>query len=177
MVVDAVLLRIVAISLAILFLASGAQKLVYRQQFAGALAAYELAPAWSMPFLGVLIPVLELSIGVGLFVASASPIVVTAAAVLFTAYACAMVINLSRGRHDIDCGCQLGSAPQQISYALVVRNLLLVLATCLLLLPDGARALSWIDYGVICFGVVMACLLYCIGHSLVATHGRLLRHD
>ena len=49
MVVDTVLLQIVAHSLSILFLAAGAQKIAYRQQFASALAAYELVPAWSMP--------------------------------------------------------------------------------------------------------------------------------
>ena len=174
MVVDTVLLQIVACSLSILMLAAGTQKLAYRQQFAGALAAYELAPACSMPLFLWLIPLLELSVGAGLLFAPDRPAFIAVAVLLFGVYALAMVINLWRGRHDIDCGCQLGSAPQQISYALVVRNLLLILAAGVLLLPAGERALHGFDYGVICFGVAMACLLYGAGNNLVATHKRLL---
>ena len=73
MVVDAVLLQIVALQpVDPVPGGGGTQKLAYRQQFAGALAAYELAPAWSMPlFLGVLIPLLELSVSVGWLIARA----------------------------------------------------------------------------------------------------------
>ncbi|MGE0625649.1 MAG: MauE/DoxX family redox-associated membrane protein [Pseudomonadales bacterium] len=47
-------------------------------------------------------------------------------ALLLLAYAGAMGVNLLRGRNDIDCGC--GGTPMPISWAAVVRNLVLAAA-------------------------------------------------
>lgn len=178
MVIDAVLLQILAISLSILFLTAGVQKFVQQSQFASVLTAYALAPAWLLPLLVLFIPVLELVVGTGLLLNIVNTtghwVAVAAAAALLAAYALAMGVNLWRGRHEIDCGCQFGGAPQQISYELVVRNLLLVLATGCLLFPSAERALSWFDFGVIGFGIVMACLIYGIGNNLIATFNRQL---
>ncbi len=178
MVIDAVLLQILAISLSILFLTAGVQKFVHQSQFASALAAYALAPVWSLPLLVLFVPVLELVISAGLVLSLVSTpghwVTVAAAAGLLAAYALAMGVNLWRGQNDIACGCQFGGAIQKISYALVVRNLLLVLATGCLLFPSAERALSWFDLGVIGFGVVMACLIYGIGNNLIATFNRQL---
>ncbi|MEM9623816.1 MAG: MauE/DoxX family redox-associated membrane protein [Pseudomonadota bacterium] len=174
MVVDPVLAQIVTVSLATLFAAAGVQKLVYRRRFAGVLEAYALLPSWLIPFLTIIVPVLELGVAGGLLITHHKQLVIATAVVLLATYALAMAINIGRGRRDIDCGCHLSGEPQLINRALVARNLLLALATCLLLLPTAERTLVWFDFGVIIFGVVMSALLYGAGNHLAATHERKL---
>jgi hypothetical protein len=54
---------------------------------------------------------------------------------LLLGFALAMAVNLRRGRREIDCGCFQSALRQQLSWALVARNL--VLAALLLPLAGG----------------------------------------
>ena len=47
------------------------------------------------------------------------------AGVMLLLYAGAMFINLLRGRSTIDCGCGRAGAGQMISYALIIRNIII----------------------------------------------------
>lgn len=172
MVMDPVMQHIIASGMAILFMSAGVQKFLHSGEFEGALRAYELAPANMNRFLARSVPFLEAATGTALLVVETQPAAIFLACCLLGSYALAMTINLWRGRHAIDCGCQLGGGGQSISWNLVLRNLALVLVTLSLLLPAINRSLNWLDYIVVTFGVVVSCLLYGICNSLINTHAR-----
>lgn len=172
MVVDPVLQHIVASGLAILFFSAGGQKLIHQEEFKAALRAYELTLTNTNTFLVRAVPVAELLAGVLLLFFQTQSVAIVLSSCLLASYALAMGINLWRGRSAIDCGCQLGGGRQPISWSLVWRNLLLILAALTLLLPAIERSLHWLDYVVVTFGVVIACLLYGISNNLIDTHSR-----
>jgi hypothetical protein len=82
-----------------------------------------------------------------------------AAGVLFL-YTSAILINLLRGRTDIDCGCAGPARRQTLGAGLVVRNLVLIFAAIVSALPSSPRALVWIDLFTLLAGLSATCLLY-----------------
>jgi hypothetical protein len=85
-----------------------------------------------------------------------------------------VIVNLLRGRTDIDCGCGgLSKAPASLSWWVVARNGLLAL----LILPvwfgtgsSAVRALVWLD-GVTFLGMTLAVLgLYIAFNQLLVSH-------
>lgn len=123
--------------LAIVFAHAAATKLRDPGRFAAALAGYRLLPdrligpiAWTLPALEALAALLLLApgaewAGAGLTLA------------LLAVVTGAVIVNLARGRREIDCGCG-GAEGQHLSGGLVARNL--VLALCLL---PAAGAAGW----------------------------------
>lgn len=91
--------------------------------FAGYVADYRLLPASAASALAALLAGLELATVVALIVPGGQVLGTGFAVFLLLAYASGMVINLSRGRDRIECGC--GGAVQVISRTLVLRNLAL----------------------------------------------------
>ena len=84
-----------------------------------------------------------------------------AAASLLLLYAIAMLINLLRGRRDIDCGCSGPALRQPLSFHLVVRNLLLAGLAMLTLAGGGSRELTALDF----FTALMAMLSFALLYS------------
>ena len=107
---------------AAVFALASLHKLRTRLEFAGVIYQYRLTPKGSEHWLSWLIPSLELSIAVALFVLP--QVGALLAAGLIASYCIAIGVNLLRGRHHIDCGC--GGASTPLSGALVWRNLLLI---------------------------------------------------
>ena len=68
------------------------------------------------------------------------------ACTLLGLYALAMAAALRGGRTEIDCGC--GGDGQPVSWGLVVRNAVLMLAGVALLAPQSPRSLGWADMAV-----------------------------
>ena len=116
-----------------MFASAAWHKLSGLAEFRGALSAYRLLPEWAVGSAAVALVVLETSIALALLARFEGASL--AEFLLLGAYSAAMLVNLLRGRRWIDCGC--GGPGQPISYALVIRNAVLM-GVCLLTAPGAA---------------------------------------
>jgi hypothetical protein len=147
---------------ACLFASAAWHKLSGLAEFRGALSAYRLLPEWAIGSSAVLLVVLEASIALALLfrLEGAS----LAAFLLLGTYSAAMLFNLLRGRRWIDCGC--GGPGQPISYALLVRNAVLM-GLCLLAAPAPA-ALGTLGAFTVVAAALTGLLLYAaVNHILM----------
>ena len=149
----------------LIFCFAAVHKLRRRGEFLSALAGYQLLPEVGLRFWWLL-PVLELlAVFELLFSAGASRWL---ALLLFLLYGAAILINLLRGRRDIDCGC--GSDDTPIGWGLVLRNL--VLAGLALPQQVPAQDLMYLGnaltFAVVAFGL----LSYGISNQLFANSAR-----
>jgi hypothetical protein len=111
------------LAIAAIFLEAAQHALSDRQEFAGVVAAYRIAPVSWAEAVGAVLPGMQIVAAVALMVprlAAPGAWLALALLLLFTA---AITLNLRRGRTHIDCGC--GGDSQRISTALVMRNLVL----------------------------------------------------
>lgn len=164
---DPVFVRILCLGLFVLFISAGFDKLTNRQAFSEVLVGYQILPAGLVRLATVVIPLVEIALAVALLWYQAA-LVVVAIAGLLAVYGVAILINIRRGNLSLDCGCQFGEARQSISMGLVYRNLGLVCASLLLLLPTVDRLLVSLDYGAIMFGVLLSVLFYITLNKLIA---------
>jgi hypothetical protein len=109
---------------AILFLVAAWSKLRERATLAAVIANYRLLPGWAVAPTALLLPWVELAIGVALLIGERR-VAPTAGAGLLLIFAFAIEINIRRGRAFIDCGCGLGGLRQPLRRAFVVRNALI----------------------------------------------------
>jgi Methylamine utilisation protein MauE len=168
---DPVLLRALGAALSAVLLIGAVQKLREREVFADVLAQYRLLPAGLLPAVSWALPLLEAAAGLALlFAASRAAGAVLAVAVLAVVTG-AVVVNLLRGRTELDCGC--GGPGQRIGWGLVGRNALLMAAAVLAAGEGGPREFVWIDY-VTLGGATLALLgLYTAVNQLMANQPRL----
>lgn len=124
--------------LALLLLTVGWSKIPRRREFQQTVWAYRLLPDRTVPMVAAGILGAELGIGILLALGLGVRVAAGASALLLLAFALAMALSLGRGRR-IDCGCS--ATPHEISWTLVVRNLLLAAASALVA-AGGATALS-----------------------------------
>ena len=160
---DPLALKLVSISFGLLLLLAAAHKLTSLREFRATLSAYELLPDALIAPVSTLLPIIEALLGVAWLLAYQPIFVALASAVLLASYTSGIVINLLRGRVHIDCGCGMGRSAgndQQLSWGLVVRNSLLIIAALTTSLPAGARALGWVDYVTLIAGLLAIILLY-----------------
>lgn len=122
--------------IALTFIASGGLKLFRPGEFVGVVRDFRVVPdALAKPF-AYLLPYLELCVGVFLLLDVYRDVFLAVAVVLLAAFTLAIVINLFRGQVSISCGC-FGSRKTELTWRLVVRNLLLVVVTLIGLIGDG----------------------------------------
>lgn len=162
--------------LSVIFLTGAWQKLRDLALFQANVENYRLLPdglAWPA---ALLLPVWELAAGALLVfdpVRTAGALLTIGLLSVVTA---AVVINLLRGRTEIDCGCgSLGGhvGDQTLSWCLAARNALLALAALLALREDAPRALVWIDYLSVAGGTLGLLGLYVTANQLMANNPRL----
>jgi hypothetical protein len=144
---------------ALLFVSAALQKLRALPRFAEVLRAYRVLPAAAAQ-LAVLVPLLELAVGVALLVPGARSGAAAAGAALLALYAGSIALNLARGRRDLACGCGGPDEARPIAPWMVVRNLLLALLLTATLMPWQSRTLLATDLLTIGGGVLVATLLY-----------------
>jgi uncharacterized membrane protein YphA (DoxX/SURF4 family) len=144
--VDPAFSSLAVLLLAVIFGAAACSKLKNNAVFRGVVEQYDLLPhALVTPFAYAL-PVVELVAALGLVLPATRAPAAVALILLLLAFAAAMAINLARGRSDIDCGCFIGVQKQQISWALVLRNLVLAGFGLMLLLEQTERPLAALDW-------------------------------
>lgn len=131
-----------------LFLVAGVAKLRAHDAFLSTLASYRLLPeglyestAWALAITETGVALLLFS-GVGAFVGS------LVAAALLVVFACAMAVNVLRGRTDLSCGCTPGVAGDKLSWGVVLRTVLCAvcaLVPCVgLALAGGLSPAVWV---------------------------------
>lgn len=160
---DPALGLVVALVLGTVFAAAAVTKLRALGAFAGLVDNYRLLPASLVMPVAIALPVLELLAAAGLVVPAARPAAAGMLVALLLLFAAAMAINLLRGRSDIDCGCFVSLLKQRISWALVIRNLLLAGAGTILVVgtaPAQARPLTALDLATVAAGAGSLLLLY-----------------
>ncbi len=175
--IDPLLSRAIALGFAVLFIGAAWHKLSGLDRFEAILRDYRLLPALASRPLTLLIPAIELTLGLG-WVAGVLPrIVALASAGLVATYAFAMGINLLRVRIYIDCGCGFGASTdkeQVLSSSLVARNILLIGLATLSLVPVAERDLGITDYLVVLAGLMTAILLYAGSEQLIRNRAAIM---
>lgn len=162
--------------LSVVFLTGAWQKLRDLPLFQANVENYRLLPdglAWPA---AILLPVWELAAGVLVLFDPVRTVGAVLVIGLLSVVTAAVVINLLRGRTEIDCGCgSLGGhvGDQTLSWGLAIRNLVLVIAALLTLREDAARALVWIDYLSVAGGTLGLLGLYVTANQLMANKPRL----
>lgn len=168
---DPLLLKLVSICFALLFLLAAVHKLTALADFRATLHAYQLLPGAMIYPLGMLVPVVELVIGAAWLLGVEPLPVALASTALLATYTFAIAINIVRGRVHIDCGCGMarssGKDPH-LSWGLVVRNSLLIIAVLSAALPPGERAIGVLDYLTLVAGLLAIVLLYGAANQLLS---------
>jgi hypothetical protein len=146
--------------LALLFASAALHKLRDLSHFTEVLRAYRVLPGGAVR-LAPLVPLAELMVAAGLLVSAARFDAGVAGAALLGVYACAIAVNLGRGRRDLACGCGGPDDARPIAPWMVARNLVLALTLlAITLLPWRTRALAPVDALTVGGGVAIATLLY-----------------
>lgn len=167
---DPLVLKLLSSCFGLLFLLAAVHKLTGLATFRSTLAAYGLLPAALVPPLGMLVPMIEATLGVLWLLTAAQLPVALASVALLSAYTLAIVINILRGRVHIDCGCGMARTAgrdQHLSWSLVVRNLILIVAALLAGLPATDRAVGLLDYVTLIAGLLAVALLYGAANQLL----------
>jgi uncharacterized membrane protein YphA (DoxX/SURF4 family) len=175
--IDPLLLRVIAFGFAVLFIGAAWHKLSSLDRFEAILRDYRLLPALASRPLALLIPAIELTLGLGWVLGLLPRIAALASAGLLAAYALAIGINLVRGRIYIDCGCGFGASTdkeQALSSSLVTRNILLLGLALLSLVPVTERDLGITDYVVVLAGLLTAILLYAGSEQLIKNRAAIM---
>ncbi len=168
--IDPLILKVIAFGFAVLFIGAAWHKLSSLDRFEAVLRDYRLLPAFAIRPLSLLIPAIELTLGLSWISGLLPRITALASASLLATYALAMGINLLRGRIYIDCGCGFGASTeseQALSWSLVARNILLIGLAVLPLVAVAERDLGMTDYVVVVAGLLTAILLYAGSGQLI----------
>lgn len=173
MALDPVFTTVVRWALGVVFLTAAVHKLSDFSVFRATLSEYRLLPGALEASGALVIVLLELAAGVGMFVPVLAPFAAWMVMSLLVVYMLAIGINLARGRRDIDCGCSGPAMRQTLSGWLLVRNGVLLAAAALCLLPAASRQLIWLDSLTIVFGAGVFVLLYTSINLLIANGPRL----
>ena len=120
----------------LVFCLAAAGKFQHWSILRGVIGNYRLLPDALIAPAAAILPPLEMTLGILLLSGVARGAAAAAAGLLMSVFAAAMAINLRRGRVHIDCGCNQSFLKQELRWALVARNAVLVLG----LLPALAVA-------------------------------------
>ena len=158
--VDPVLQWALRGALALLFLGASRHKLRAPAAFRTSLANYRILPERSLAWAAPSLAGFELAIGVSLVLPGFAGVASWAAATLLFSYTAAIVVNLARGRREIDCGCGGPGSRRPLSGDLVLRNGVLIGAALVSALPVTTRPLVWMDTVSAVASVAVLGLLY-----------------
>ena len=164
--VDPAIAWILRASLALLFAAAAWHKLRDSTAFEGTVRDYRVLPGGLASSFAVVLPLVELALALSLLLPRLGAGPALGAAALLGLYSAAIAWNLARGRSSIDCGCLGPSGRAALSPALLVRNALLLGGCLVLAVPQGSRALVWVDACTVVAGSAAAALLFLTSNRL-----------
>lgn len=167
---DPLVLKLVSICFGLLFLLAAVHKMAAFESFRSTLAAYQLLPTVLIAPFSILVPVFEVLLGLTWLLSIEAVPVAFASAILLAAYTAAIGINLLRGRVHIDCGCGMVSSAgrdAQLSWGLVVRNTMLIIAALAASLPSSDRVIGPLDYVTLVAALLAIILLYGAANQLL----------
>ncbi len=167
--IDPLIVRTISIAFAALFLLSAWHKFTTPEQFCENIKNYQLLPLFLVAPVGMLLPVIELILGVGWLNPVAPVETAYASAALLALYAASMGINLARGRIHIGCGCGMSTAAaeQPLSTGLLLRNTLFIAVALATTLPVVERTLGALDYLTMVLALLATVLLYIAASQLL----------
>ena len=167
--IDPVISLTIRLALALLFSAAAWHKLSDHPHFVASVRAYRLLPNRWLSLAAWFFPTVELGIAIGLLNPPMTDAAVYAAVVLLAIYSFAIWQNLTPDGRQIDCGCFASSTKVPLSGWLVARNILLILATCALLIPNRPRALIWVDGLTVLAALLTLSILWTAGQRIAST--------
>jgi hypothetical protein len=165
---DPVVTRAIGATLSIVFLVGALQKLRDQAVFAAAVENYGLVPEALLPLVALVLPLVELAAGVLLLFPETCHLGGVLALLLLVVVTSAVAINLARGNAKIDCGCG-GISGQPLSWALVGRNVLLMVLAGIAMQESIGRDLVWADYFTVAGAVLALVGLYVSVNQLMTT--------
>lgn len=158
--IDPALQTTALLVLSLVFGAAAVGKINAWGELEGVVRNYRLVPAALVMPVTWLLPPVELALAIALLVPAMRPVAAAGALVLLLAFAVAIGVNVARGRTEIDCGCFRSSLKQQLSWWLVLRNLVLAGFALVALQTAAARALGAGDWLSVAAGGVSLFLAY-----------------
>jgi len=167
---DPLVLKLVSIGFGLLFLLAAVHKLTTLPKFRATLTAYEIMPGALIAPASILVPIVEALLGAAWLLNVEPTIVAMTTAALLASYLSAIAVNLLRGRIHIDCGCTMGASAgrdQLLSWGLVGRNSILIVAALSATVPITERAIGLVDYVTLVAGLLAIVLLYGAANQLL----------
>ena len=168
MTIDPALAWAFRLALAALWLRAAYHKWADLDAFRASVADYRLLWPEAVPAAALGLALCELAVGVGLVVPMLAPVAAWGGAGLLGLYAGAIIINLARGRRDLDCGCAGPAATRPVGEGLVARNFLLAVVSLAAALPVAARSLAWVDAFSIAAAAATLALLHVAADTALA---------
>jgi hypothetical protein len=153
---------------ALLFARAAAHKLRDLPRFVEIFSAYGMLPPSTARYVAWLVPLLELGTVLGLLFGEYRAYASCLGVLLLLTYACAIGINLRRGRRDLACGCGGPSERRPIAPWMILRNIVLALAIAGTLAPWAVRPLTFTDAVTVSFGLLTLALVYECTEQLMA---------
>mgnify|MGYP001818009310 FL=1 len=169
---DPLILKAISIGLGLMFVVAAWHKLADAAGFRVTLLEYQVMPEAFVAPASRVIPVAELALGAAWLLGQyAGGLTAIASAALLAIYAGAIGVNLARGRVHFDCGCGFGGqddSEQYLSGGLIVRNLALIGAALLALVPAAERQLGPGDWLALLGSLIAGTLLFSAANQLLA---------
>lgn len=155
--------------LAVVFLTAGVSKWRALDTFEGVVQNFRLLPERAVRPVAYTLPVVELAAAVALLVPASRSFAGWLLAALLCVFTLAVVMNLLRGRREIDCGCFSSELKQTLSWWLVARNVALA-GLALWIVSDVAavHATAWAPWLLGGVAAVMTALIYVAGVTMSA---------
>ncbi len=169
---DPLVIKAISVGLGLMFLLAAWHKLAEGAHFRITLLEYQVLPEILVAPASRIIPIVEILLGGAWLIAYYERgITAIASAALLGVYAGAIGINIYRGRVHFDCGCGFANksdSEQYLSGGLIVRNLVLMGAALLTLLPVSTREFGLGDYVTLFAAVLAVALLFGAANQLMA---------
>ena len=171
--IDVVMARAGGATVALILLIGAIDKLRDRELFEAVVDHYRILPTGIVNRFARTLPLAEIAAAALLLWPAARLLGATLSIGLLALFSGAIVVNLLRGRRDVDCGCGGASGRQPLSWWLVLRNAVLAFMA-LAGASDGVmRDMAWLD-GFTTIAATLALLaLYAFFNQLGANAPRL----
>ena len=167
---DPLIGTVLSIGFGLMLLMASVHKLSEFDRFRAVLADYRVMPALVVPVVAAVLPIVEIGLGLAWLFADSMAAPAAATMALLVLYSGSIAANLLRGRVHISCGCGFGKSSggdDALSWGLVMRNLVLLVAAGTATLPVEQRAIGLLDYVTLVTALLTAVLLFAAGNQLI----------